>query len=165
VAAFTSGSQARGVESPWRVTAIPGAATSVAYPSGWHLTTRRLDRVIDPHTIAAVSSYPLPGGPVDDCDGTHARGRPANGALVVIKEVLDGASLRKSLPRLRLKSRHTTLPSSGRAGCLPPVSVAYQFKVGVRAFTVWVSVGARARTETRTAVERIIGRLAISPHR
>lgn len=138
---------------------------SVAYPATWHLTTRRLDYVIDPHTLAAVSSYAIANGPAEDCDGTRARGRPANGTFVLIKEVLDGASLRKSLPRLALKSRHYTLPSSGRAGYLPPVSVAYQFKVGVRAFSVWVSVGPRASAETRAAVEEVVGRLNISPHR
>src|SRR5690349_8346403 len=91
------------------------------YPAGWHVTTRRLDYVLDPHTVAAVSSYAIPAGPRDNCDGTHARGRPLDGAFVLIKEVRDGASRRLGLRRLRAKPRNYALPRAGRAGCLPPV--------------------------------------------
>ena len=77
-----------------------GPSISFRYPANWHVTRHRLDNVFDPRTLFAVATYRLRHRPVDDCDGTHARGRPADGAFVLVKEVLDGASLRRSLPRL-----------------------------------------------------------------
>src|SRR5205085_12214287 len=53
------------------------------YPANWHVTRHRLDNVLDPHTLFAVSTYRLPLGSIDDCDGTRARGRPADGAFLL----------------------------------------------------------------------------------
>jgi hypothetical protein len=99
---------------------------------------------------------------VDDCDGTRARGRPADGAFVLVKEVLDGASLRRSLPRLGTRPKHFRLPTHGQAGCLEPPSVAYQFRVAKRAFYVWISVGRRASPQTRAALRRALDRMWIA---
>jgi hypothetical protein len=142
-----------------------GRSVSFAYPSNWHLTRQRLDVVTDPRTLFAVSSYATPKGPLDACDGTHARGRPLDGAFLIVKEVLDGASLRRSLPRLRTKPRHFQLPTSGRAGCLPPASVQYQFRVAQRAFYLWISIGPVASAKTRTAVARLLDGMWIAPYR
>jgi hypothetical protein len=139
-----------------------GPSIVFRYPANWHLTRRRLDNVLDPHTLFAVSTYELPGGPVDDCDGTRAHGRPADGAFLLVKEVLDGASLRRSLPRLPSRPRHFRLPTHGRAGCLAPPSVLYQFRVGKRAFYVWLSVGRRASPKTRRALTGLLDRMRIA---
>ena len=100
-----------------------GPSISFRYPANWHVTRHRLDNVLDPRTLFAVATYRLPRGPIDNCDGTHARGRPADGAFVLVKEVLDGASLRRSLPRLPVRPSHFRLPTHGAAGCLPAPSV------------------------------------------
>ena len=139
-----------------------GPSIAVRYPASWHITTRRLDNVLDPRTLFALSTYRLRRGPVDDCDGTRARGRPADGAFVLVKEVLDGASLRRSLPRLPQRPKHLRLPIHGQAGCLPAPSVAYQFRVARRAFYVWSSVGRRASPQTRAALTRVLDRMWIA---
>ena len=139
-----------------------GPSVAFRYPSNRYVTTRRLDEVIDPSTLFAVTTYRLRAGVRDDCDGTRARGRPSDGAFVLVKEVLDGASLRLSLPRLRARPRHLRLPTAGRAGCLAPPSVAHQFRVGKRAFYVWISVGAKASPKTRAALTRLLDGLWIA---
>ena len=140
----------------------PGPSISFRYPASWHVTRHRLDNVLDPRTLFAVATYRLPSRPVDDCDGTHARGLLADGAFVLAKEVLDGASLRRSLPRLPARPSHFRLPTHGAAGCLPAPSVQYQFRVGRRAFYVWISVGSRASAQTRTALSRLLDRMRIA---
>jgi hypothetical protein len=142
-----------------------GRSVSFRYPSNWHLTRRRLDVVTDPRTLFAVSSYAIPKRPIDACDGTHARGRPVDGVFVLVKEVLDGASLRRSLPRLRTKPRHFQIPKSGRAGCLPPASVQYQFRVANRAFYVRISVGPKASAKTRAALATLLDGMWIAEYR
>ena len=132
-----------------------GTSVSFRYPSSWYVTTRRLDDVLDPRTLFALSNYRIPNGR-DDCDGTHARGRPSDGAFVLVKETLDKASLRRSLPRLPARPPTLRLPTTGRAGCLAPASVAYQFRVAHRAFYVWISIGPRASTQTRGAVRAML---------
>ena len=139
-----------------------GPSIAVRYPANWHLTTRRLDNVLDPHTLFAIGNYRLRRGPVDNCDGTRARGRPAGGAFVLVKEVLDGASLHRSLPRLSPRPKRFRLPTEGEAGCLPAPSVAYQFRVAKRAFYVWISVGRRASPQTRAALRRVLDRMWIA---
>lgn len=142
-----------------------GRSISFRYPANWHVTSRRLDNVLDPKTVFAVTSYRTPQGPADDCDGTRARGRPDDGAFLLVKEVLDGASLRRSLPRLPAKPRRFRLPTSGRVGCLPPASLLFQFRVSSRAFYVWVSVGPRASAKTRAALAALLDGMWIAPYR
>jgi hypothetical protein len=139
-----------------------GPSVSLRYPADWHETTRRLDNVLDPHTLFAVSTYRVPSRTLDNCDGTRASGRPRDGALVLMKEVLDGASLRRSLPRLPSRPQHFHLPTRGRAGCLPPASAQYQFRVGKRAFYIWISVGPHASAATRQALARLLDRIWIA---
>jgi hypothetical protein len=139
-----------------------GPSITFRYPANWHVTTRRLDNVLDPHTLFAASTYQVPSGTVDNCDGTRASGRPRDGAFVLMKEVLDGASLRRSLPRLPSRPRQFRLPARGRAGCLPPASVQYQFRVGKRAFYIWMSIGPRASAATRQALARLLDRMWIA---
>jgi hypothetical protein len=138
-----------------------GPSIVFRYPANWHLTRRRLDDVLDPRILFAVSTYKLPSG-LDDCDGTHARGRSADGVFVLVKEVLDGASLRRSLPRLQSRPSQFRLPRRGQAGCLAAPSVAYQFRVGKRAFYVWLSVGPRASAQIRAAVTKLLDRMWIA---
>jgi hypothetical protein len=142
-----------------------GRSIAFRYPANWHVTTHRLDDVLDPRTLFAVSSYVLRSPSRDDCDGTHAHGRPSDGVFVLVKEVLDQASLRRSLPRLRVRPARFRLPTAGRAGCLAPPSVAYQFRVGQRAFDVWISVGPRASTKTRAAVAALLDGMWIARYR
>jgi hypothetical protein len=145
---------------------LPNDGLSLAYPSNWYVTTRHLDYVVDPHTLVAVTSYVIPRGPAGDCDGTRARGRPRDGVFILIKEVLDGASLKRSLPRLSERPRQFHLPSSGRAGCLPPNSAVFQFRVAHRrAFYVYVSIGPRATIHTRLAMQRLLDTMTIAPRR
>jgi hypothetical protein len=139
-----------------------GPSITFRYPANWHVTTHRLDNVLDPHTLFAASTYQLPSGAVDNCDGTRASGRPRDGAFVLMKEVLDGASLRKSLPRLPSRPRQFRLPARGQAGCLPATSVQYQFRVGKRAFYIWISIGPRASAATRHALARLLDRIWIA---
>jgi hypothetical protein len=139
----------------------PGPSIVFRYPANWHVTRHRLDNVVDPRTLFAVSTYKLPRRGLDSCDGTHARGRPADGAFVLVKEILDGASLRRSLPRLPTRPRRFPLPTHGQAGCLAPPSAAYQFRVGKRAFYVWLSVGRRTSASTRAALTRLLDRMRI----
>jgi hypothetical protein len=144
---------------------LPDARIMVRYPSNWYVTTRRLDYVSDPRTLVAVASYVIPLRAGASCDGTQGRGRPADGAFVLLKEVLDGASLRRSLPRLSTRPTHFKIPSDGRAGCLPPYSATYQFRVGRRAFYTYVSVGPRATKATRAAVAQVLDTMKIAPTR
>jgi hypothetical protein len=139
-----------------------GPSIAFRYPANWHVTRRRLDNVVDPRTLFAVSTYKLPDGGIDGCDGTHARGRPADGAFVLVKEILDGASLRRSLPRLPSRPRRFRLPTHGQAGCPTPPSATYQFRVAKRAFYVWLSVGRRASRRTRAALTRLLDRIRIA---
>lgn len=140
----------------------PGPSIAFRYPANWHLARHRLDNVLDPHTLFAVSNYKLASKPLDDCDGTRARGRPDDGAFVLVKEVLDGASLRRSLPRLSSRPAHFRLPTHGQAFCLMAPSVAYEFRVAKRSFYVFLSVGPRASARTRTAVTRLLDRMWIA---
>jgi hypothetical protein len=112
----------------------------------------------------ALDCTPVPArdGGIDGCDGTHARGRPADGAFVLVKEILDGASLRRSLPRLPSRPRRFRLPTHGQAGCPTPPSATYQFRVAKRAFYVWLSVGRRASRRTRAALTRLLDRIRIA---
>jgi hypothetical protein len=145
---------------------LPDDKLSLAYPFNWYVTTRHLDNVVDPHTLVAVASYVIPRGSAEDCDGTRARGRPADGVFVLIKEVLDGASLKRSLPRLPERPRRFQLPSSGRSACLPPNSAVFQFRVAHRrAFYVYISVGPRATVQTRRAAQRLLDTMTIAPRR
>jgi hypothetical protein len=139
-----------------------GPSIVFRYPANWHMTRRRLDNVFDPRTVFAVSTYKLPSRSPDNCDGTHALGRPSDGAFVLVKEVLDGASLRRSLPRLHGRPRHFRLPTHGQAGCLAPPSIAYQFRVAKRAFYVWISVGRRASPRMRVAMSRLLDGMRIA---
>lgn len=142
-----------------------GRSISITYPANWHVTTRRLDNVTDPHTIAAVTSYLVPKGPHDDCPGTLARGRPPDGVFILVTEILDGASLHRSLPRLGPRPHRFQLPSTGRSGCLPPTSQVFQFRVGNRAFYIWTSVGPRSSAKTRAAAAAVLDRIWIAPYR
>ena len=139
-----------------------GPSIVFRYPANWHMTRRRLDNVLHPRTLFAVSTYKLPSRSADNCDGTHALGRPADGAFVLVKEVLDGASLRRSLPRLPRRPRHFRLPTHGQAGCLASPSVQYQFRVAKRAFYFWISVGRRASPQTRVALSRLLDGMRIA---
>src|SRR2546429_268759 len=75
---------------------LPEDKISLSFPFNWYATTRHLDNVLDPRTLVAVASYVIPGGPAEDCFGTRARGRPKDGVFVLIKELFDGASLKRS---------------------------------------------------------------------
>ena len=141
-----------------------GTSIAIHYPANWHVTTRRLDDVVDPHTLFSVSTYKLPAGR-DGCDGTYGRGRPVDGAFVMVTELLDGASLTRSLPRLPARPRRFRLPTRhtpGRAGCLKPPSLEYQFRVAKRVFYVWLSVGPDASPATRAAMSALLDGMRIA---
>lgn len=54
-----------------------GTSIAFRYPANWDVTTRRLDVVLDPHTLFAVSTYKLPIGPRHDATAhTVADARP-----------------------------------------------------------------------------------------
>ena len=139
------------------------ANVSVRYPSSWHLRTQRLDQVTDPHTLFVVSSYVVPKGPRDT---THvqgyARGLSSNGAFILVTEILDGASLRWSLPRLHPKPRHFVIPRQGSGGCLRCPSIIFQFRAESRAFYVFVTIGPKASTRAREAAQAVLDSLAVA---
>lgn len=139
-----------------------GPSVAVRYPATWRLTARRLDGVLDPRTLFAVSSYRLRPGTSDDCVGTDGRGRPGDGVFVLVTEVLDGASLATDLRRLPARPQRFRLPTSGRAGCLPPASVVYRFRVAKRVFVVWVSIGPKASGRARAAARAVLDGLWIA---
>jgi hypothetical protein len=143
----------------------PGPSLSFTYPANWHVTRRRLNNVLDPKPLFVVASYRLPQGPPDDCPGSRARGRPADGVFLLVQEELDGASLQRSLPRLRPKPRHFALPTYGGAGCLPDASRLFQFRVARRAFYVWVSIGSRTSRATRAALAALLDGMSIASYR
>jgi hypothetical protein len=142
-----------------------GPSISFTYPANWHVTRYRLDNVLDPKTVFAVTSYRPPQGPPDDCPGSRARGRPADGAFLLVQEELDGASLKRSLPRLSPRPHHFSLPAHEAAGCLPRASRLYQFRVARRAFYVWVSLGPRTSPTTRAAVATLLDGMWIAAYR
>src|SRR5436309_994539 len=76
---------------------------SFTYPASWHVTTHRLDNVLDPKTLFAVTSYRSPKRAPDDCPGFRSRWRPARGAFERVHASRDGASSQRGLPRLRDK--------------------------------------------------------------
>ena len=162
--AFTAGVEAAAnVASTPPSRLISRANVSVRYPSSWHLRTQRLDQVIDPHTLFVVSSYAVPQGPSDTTNVPgYARGLPLNGAFILVTEILDGASLERSLPRLHPKPRHFVLPEQGSGGCLRCSSITFQFRVRSRAFYVYVTLGPRASARTREASNAVLDSLAVA---
>ena len=140
------------------------ANVSFRYPAGWHVTTRRLDQVIDPRTLFAVASYLVPKGPPD----THhvpgyARGLPVNGAFILVAEVLDHASLVIVLPRLHHRPRHFVLPTENAGGCLRCASTTFQFRARSRAFYIYATIGPKASAPTRKAAQAVLDSLIVSP--
>jgi hypothetical protein len=144
---------------------VPHARMSVSYPANWHISTKRLNGVIDPVTRFTVTSFPLrqskPGPGF--CAPTLAKQWPPNGAYVQVTEELDGASLKKMLRRVPPRPKRFTLATSGAGGlCTEPVSGQLMFHQLGRAFYIYYGVGSRASTRTRRAVAAILDSLHIN---
>jgi hypothetical protein len=79
------------------------------------VTTRRLDDVLDPRTLLAVSTYRLRVGRLDDCDGTHALARVANEAEPDYSDLLEsGRSVQAHRPsRFRASGISAVVPFEG----------------------------------------------------
>jgi hypothetical protein len=60
------------------------------------------------------------------------------------------------------RPRHFRLPTSRGAGCLERPSRLYEFRVGLRAFYVWISVGPRASARTRAALVTLLDGMRIA---
>jgi hypothetical protein len=174
-AAFTGSPEARRVSD--RAPTFSAGATSAAslsfytranvsfrYPADWHVTTRRLDQVIDPRTLFAVASYVVPKGPPDTGHVPgYARGLRASGVFILVTEVLDHASLARILPRLHQKPRHFVIPMANSGGCLRCPGTTFQFRARSRAFYIYATIGPEASARTRRAAQAVLDSLIVSP--
>ncbi|MFL5953125.1 MAG: hypothetical protein ACJ76I_03345 [Gaiellaceae bacterium] len=145
---------------------VPHARMSLEYPANWHITTRRLNGVIDPVTRFTVTSFTLRQSKpdADFCARTLGKQWPSNGAYVQVTEELDGASLKKMLRRVPPRPKRFSLASSGAGGlCTRPVSGQLMFHQLGRAFYIYYGVGSKASTPTRHAIVAILESLRISP--
>jgi hypothetical protein len=143
---------------------VPHARMSLDYPANWHISTRRLNGVIDPVTRFTVTSFPLRQSKPDPdfCARTLGKQRPSNGAYVQVTEELDGASLKKMLRRVPPRPKRFTFASSGAGGlCTGPVSGQLMFHQLGRAFYIYYGVGSKASTRTRQAIVAILDSLRI----
>ncbi len=143
---------------------VPHARMSLDYPANWHISTKRLNGVIDPVTRFTVTSFALrqskPGR--DFCARTLGKQWPSSGAYVQVTEELDGASLKTMLRRVPPRPKRFALASSGAGGlCIRPVSGQLMSHQLGRAFYIYYGVGSKASTRTRQAIMAILDSLRI----
>jgi hypothetical protein len=146
-----------------RVT-YPGDSLSVVLPPGWHVTSARINGVVDPVTIFTGTSFRLrhlqPSAGI--CSVTLQRQWHVRGAYVQLAEERDGASRKRMLRRVPPRPRHFTTRQAGSGGlCTPADSGQITFHERGRAFYVYYGIGARATPATRIAVRALLDSLRI----
>jgi hypothetical protein len=139
---------------------------SIELPTGWHVTSARINSVVDPVTIFTATSFPMRTGrprPSDGiCSRTLQRQWHLEGAYVQLTEERDGASRKRMLRRLPARPRHFELHQRGAGGlCTPADSGEITFRERGRAFYVFYGIGKRASPATRREARLLLDSLRI----
>lgn len=137
---------------------------SIALPAGWHVTSARINGVLDPVTIFTATTFPLrrPRSSEGICSRTLQRQWRENGAYVHLTEERDGASRKRMIGRVPRRPRHFALDARGSGGlCTPPDSGEITFRERGRAFYLFYGIGRRASATTRRQVGALVDSLRI----
>jgi hypothetical protein len=124
----------------------PGDRLSFVLPSGWHVTSARINGVVDPVTIFTATSFgrrhPRPSAGI--CSVTLQRPWHVRGAYVQLAEERDGASRKRMLRRLPPRPRHFETRQAGAGGLCTPAAAARSRSrsAGVRSTSSTGSAGA-----------------------
>jgi hypothetical protein len=150
--------------SAGRRVGYPGDLLSFVLPFGWHVTSARINGVVDPVTIFTATSFGLrharPSGGI--CSVTLQRQWHVRGAYVQLAEERDGASRKRMLRRVPRRPRHFETRQEGAGGlCTPADSGQITFQERGRAFYVYYGIGRRASPATRIAVGALLDSLRI----
>jgi hypothetical protein len=148
-----------------RVT-FPADRISIALPPGWHVTSARINGVVDPVTIFTATSFPLrpvrPRPSDGICSRTLQQQWHVDGAYVQLTEERDGASRKRMLRRVPPRPRSFTIRIRGAGGlCTPPDSGETTFRERARAFYLFYGIGRRASAATRRQVRALLDSLRI----
>jgi hypothetical protein len=141
-------------------------------PTDWHVTSDRVNAVVDPVTLFTASTFPLQVrrsdrvGPSGVCSRPIQRAWRRDGAYVQVAEERDGASRKRMLRRVPPRPAHFALTARGGGGlCTPPDSGEIVFQQGGRAFYVFYGIGPQASRRVRAQARVILDSLRITPHR
>jgi hypothetical protein len=137
---------------------------SFVLPSRWHVTSARINGVVDPVTIFTATSFGLrhPRASGGICSVTLQRQWHVRGAYVQLTEERDGASRKRMLRRVPPRPRHFETRRAGAGGlCTPADSGEITFQERGRAFYVFYGIGKRASPATRIAVQALLDSLRI----
>jgi hypothetical protein len=168
-----------GVVSVVLMTVAGGASAATRYerdgidfrvPSGWSLTPRRINGVIDPVTVFTVSTFRFRAGGGSKSSGVCSirlrRAWRADAAYLQLTEERDGASLARMLRRAPPRPRHFLLGGKGWGGlCTPPNSGELTFRAHGRAFYVFYGFGRNAPQRLRAQAEASLDGMRISRRR
>jgi hypothetical protein len=142
---------------------------AVQVPSGWSLTLRRINGVLDPVTVFTVSTFRLVKGGTstgDICSRPLRRAWRSDGGYVQLTEERDGASRKRMLRRVPLRPRHFHLNATGAGGlCTPPDSGELSFQAHGRAFYVFYGFGRKAPNRVRVQAVAMLDAMRISQRR
>lgn len=146
---------------------------SFEVPSGWSLTSGRLNGVIDPVTLFTLTTHPLgkgsalsSGPSAGVCSAVLQRAWQPKFAYVQLAEERDGASRRTMLRRVPLRPKHFALRAAGAGGlCTPADSGQLTFQQGGRAFYVYYGFGPMASKATRARAAALLDSMRITPRR
>jgi hypothetical protein len=142
----------------------PSAHVSIVLPSGWQVTTARVNGVVDPVTIFTATSFRLrnPKPSPGLCSRTLQRQWHVGGAYVQLAEERDCDSRKRMLRRVPPRPRHFETPHGGAGGlCTPADSGEITFREHGRAFYVFYGIGKRASPTTRIAVRNLLDSMRI----
>jgi len=131
---------------------------------GWHVTSARINGVLDPVTIFTATTFPLRHTRPSEgiCSRTLQRQWRDNGAYVQLTEERDGASRKRMLRRVSPRPRHFALNARGSGGlCTPPDSGEITFRERGRAFYIFYGIGRRAPAKVRRQVRALLDSLWI----
>jgi hypothetical protein len=142
-----------------------GRGVSIRLPPGWQATSESLTDVAWPAQFLAVASYRLPHSHdgADGCEPKAAVDRlPANGAFLFGLEYLGAPA---GLPGRVIgvfppRPRRFRLTHFGISGCLAN-SYLLRFREAGRYLQVYVVLGRRAGTRTRTLALRVLDSLVV----
>ena len=137
---------------------------SFVLPSGWHVTSARINGVVDPVTIFTATSFGLRHPRPSDgiCSATLQRQWHVRGAYVQLSEERDGASRKRMLRRVPPRPQHFETRREGAGGlCTPADSGQITFHERGRAFYVYYGIGKRASSAMRIAVRALLDSLRI----
>lgn len=145
---------------------FPADRISIELPPGWHVTSARINGVVDPVTIFTATSFPLrrvrPHPSDGICSRTLQQQWHVDGAYVQLTEERDGASRKRMLRRVPPRPRSFAIRLRGAGGlCTPPDSGETTFRERGRAFYLFYGIGKRASAATRRHVRALLDSLQI----